>query len=158
MREYNIRSVAEKVQEKLVRRESGCLEWTGYRRSNGYGVVTHRRQLFAVHRWTWEQVHGPIPEGLMVDHLCHNRACCEVRHLRLATNAQNQHNRKGANVNSSTGALNVYPSPKGFAVRVTAHGVRHFGGLFKTLEAASQAAAELRAKLHDPIPLDMTEG
>lgn len=37
--------------------------------------------LVMYHRYVWEQVHGAIPEGYEIDHLCHNRACCNVKHL-----------------------------------------------------------------------------
>ena len=33
------------------------------------------------HRYVWEQHHGAIPEGYEIDHMCHNRACCNIEHL-----------------------------------------------------------------------------
>ncbi len=38
-----------------------------------------------VHRYIWECEVGPIPEGLVLDHQCRNRACCNVDHLRVVT-------------------------------------------------------------------------
>jgi len=29
----------------------------------------------------WEENHGAIPAGYEIDHLCHNRACCNIEHL-----------------------------------------------------------------------------
>lgn len=35
------------------------------------------------HRHVWEQEHGEIPEGYEVDHMCGNRACCNIEHLQM---------------------------------------------------------------------------
>lgn len=35
------------------------------------------------HRFKWEEVNGPIPEGYEIDHKCRNRTCCNVEHLQL---------------------------------------------------------------------------
>lgn len=40
-----------------------------------------RAPLVMYHRYVWEEVYGHIPEGFEIDHLCHNRACCNVEHL-----------------------------------------------------------------------------
>lgn len=37
------------------------------------------------HRFVWEQEKGPIPEGYTIDHLCNNRACCNIHHLQVLT-------------------------------------------------------------------------
>lgn len=47
--------------------ETGCWTWTGPL-SKGYG--RHRGQL--AHRVSYEMHVGPIPEGLTIDHTCHN--------------------------------------------------------------------------------------
>lgn len=46
------------------------------------------RDLYA-HRVAWEMAHGPIPDGMEVMHTCDNPPCCNVRHLKLGTHAQN---------------------------------------------------------------------
>ena len=40
-----------------------------------------RAPLVMYHRYAWEQQHGAIPEGYEIDHMCHNRACCNIDHL-----------------------------------------------------------------------------
>lgn len=43
-----------------------------------------------VHRLTWEQKHGPIPEGMQVLHSCDNPPCHNEEHLHLGTAADNR--------------------------------------------------------------------
>jgi hypothetical protein len=33
-----------------------------------------------VHRFVWESVNGPVPDGMDVDHICRNRLCCNINH------------------------------------------------------------------------------
>jgi hypothetical protein len=52
---------------------------------SGYGtrmVNGHRRRA---HRMAWEAANGPIPVGMVLDHLCRNRACIRLDHLDLTT-------------------------------------------------------------------------
>jgi hypothetical protein len=57
-----------------------------------------RRWKVKAHRYAWEQKHGPIPAGLVVDHRCRNRACINLDHLRIVTrHVSNTENIVGAN-------------------------------------------------------------
>ena len=42
-----------------------------------------------VTRWVWEQVNGPIPDGMVIMHTCDNPPCFLLDHLRLGTKAEN---------------------------------------------------------------------
>lgn len=57
-----------------------CWHWTSKLDPNGYGVMSIHGMNVAAHRYSWERVNGPIPDGLVIDHLCHNadRACVAV--------------------------------------------------------------------------------
>ncbi len=55
----------------------------------GYGQVRHNGKLAYVHRYVWERDVGPIPKGLVIDHLCRNPGCCNVKHLRVTTQKVN---------------------------------------------------------------------
>ncbi|MGH2838441.1 MAG: HNH endonuclease [Thermoleophilaceae bacterium] len=41
------------------------------------------------HRFFWEQAKGPVPDGLVLDHLCGNRACVNPEHLEVVTRGVN---------------------------------------------------------------------
>jgi hypothetical protein len=42
-----------------------------------------------VHRHVYEELVGPIPEGLVLDHLCRETLCCRPSHLEVVTLAEN---------------------------------------------------------------------
>lgn len=42
------------------------------------------------HRWIYEQIVGPIPEGLEIDHLCRHGLCVDVAHLEPVTPDENK--------------------------------------------------------------------
>lgn len=65
-----------------------CHEWTRSK-NNGYGHMNFNGRTVKVHRYVWELVNGPIPDGLVIDHQCRNRACCNVDHLRVVTRKVN---------------------------------------------------------------------
>ena len=69
--------------------ENGCTLWQASRAKNGYGEFWDGTRLVRAHRWAYEQVHGPIPAGLDLDHLCRNRACVTVSHLEPVTRQEN---------------------------------------------------------------------
>lgn len=126
----------------------GCILWTGYTSEVGYGTLPVKGKHVMAHRFAWERENGPIPKGMVIDHLCWNRACVNVEHLRVVTTTQNNQNRKGASAVSKSGVRGVSPStrPKGWKVHVQANGKRYHGGYFKTLEEAERVAIALRAK------------
>jgi len=49
-----------------------CQIWTGCINQNGYGQF-HRNDKEPAHRVAFELTNEPIPEGLMVDNICHVR-------------------------------------------------------------------------------------
>lgn len=68
-----------------------CWLWDGFIMPNGYGqfpLVTPKRHVYA-HRWAYEALVAPIPEGMVIDHLCRVRACVNPDHLVPCTQAEN---------------------------------------------------------------------
>lgn len=77
------------------------LTWRGVpfgRDQDGYStmLVTVEkgvRRRFGAHRVRYEAVHGPLEAGLVPDHLCRHRPCCNPAHMEAVTIAEN--NRRG---------------------------------------------------------------
>jgi hypothetical protein len=65
-----------------VDERTGCWNWRGKLDKDGY---PSKRQ----HRRFYESKHGPIPEGLTIDHRCENRRCVNPDHLEPLTLTEN---------------------------------------------------------------------
>jgi len=74
---------------------TGCWLWTASTNKNGYGQfrfgsqVDGTRTMVLAHRWAYEHLVGPIPEGLQLDHLCRAPWCVNPEHLEPVTNREN---------------------------------------------------------------------
>ena len=66
----------------------GCWIWT--RRTNyGYAEGQIGGKHFRIARLHWETFNGPIPAGLVIDHLCRVRSCVNPAHLEVVTEQVN---------------------------------------------------------------------
>ena len=126
-----------------------CLVWTGSKNPQGYGLIWNGDKLVLSHRYAWERVNGPIPEGMHLDHKNHcNTACCNPEHLRLATRHQNMANRSGRSLkNKSSGVRNVYPRNGRWRVIVVKHHIKNHFGTYDTIEEAAEVAERARKEL-----------
>lgn len=87
--------------------EDGCWLSSLKTRENGYTMFSIGSTKVYSHRYAWELENGPIPPGLVLDHLCHqpdrcflgksclHRSCIRVSHLRLCSPGENSS--RGAN-------------------------------------------------------------
>jgi hypothetical protein len=82
------------ITERISQEDRGfltpCWVWTGGLNEKGYGCARFRDfDSTRVHRVVYELKVGPIPDGLVIDHLCRVRACCNPSHLEVVTTAEN---------------------------------------------------------------------
>ncbi len=69
-----------------------CWLWTGGLTGAGYGgfgaeriAETKRNRFVLAHRFAYELIIGPIPDGLQLDHLCRVPRCVRPSHLEAVT-------------------------------------------------------------------------
>lgn len=55
----------------------------------GYGYFRADLKPTMAHRYSYELLVGPIPDGLTIDHLCRNRACVNPDHMEPVTQREN---------------------------------------------------------------------
>lgn len=66
-----------------------CIEAKTSTIVNGYHKLWVNKKMIRAHRWAWELINGPITKGMVIDHLCSNRACVSIDHLRMVTQQEN---------------------------------------------------------------------
>jgi len=69
--------------------KSMCWEWYGELNRNGYGWYKEKGKRKMAHKVMYELTYGKVPHGLVVDHKCRNRRCCNPRHLEPVTVLEN---------------------------------------------------------------------
>lgn len=77
---------------RLVERmeiDDDCWLYTGNRNSDGYGHMSVDNQVQPVHRLAYEALVEPIPDGLVLDHLCRRTSCFNPDHLEPVTQQVN---------------------------------------------------------------------
>jgi hypothetical protein len=72
----------------IKKNSSGCWIWTG-NLCKGYGSFFANGKTCRAHRWIYELVNGPIPEGLEIHHRCNVKACVNPSHLEAVTHLEN---------------------------------------------------------------------
>ena len=124
-----------------------CIEWRGAETSAGYGNLFVSGKHTPAHRYSWERANGPIPEGAQVDHICGNKRCVHLPHLRLASNAENSRNHHGPRDRSKTGVRNVTWTKGAYQVVVGYNYRRVYGGRYANIEDAKRRAEQMRTAL-----------
>jgi HNH endonuclease len=126
-----------------VEKTETCWLWTGPIH-NGYGRFSVGVEA---HRYAYQRLVGPIPDGLMLDHraTC-PKHCVNPAHLKPVTNKQNLENRAGATRKSSTGVRGVCWNGRKWLAHVGHNGRLH--GSFTRLYDAECAVRIARIRLH----------
>jgi len=146
--EYNIDNFWSKVNKT-----EGCWEWTAALNPGGYGRLRARdngkRVMLLAHRLSYELHSGEIPDGMQIDHACHNKACVKPSHLRPATNKQNGENQAGAHADSKSGIRGVswHKRAGKWAAYVRHQNKTHYLGLFESSNEAGEVARLKRLEL-----------
>lgn len=75
--------------EYLLDETTGCWVWQRAVLKTGYGSLRIAGRTVRAHRHYYEKHRGPIPQGLVLDHLCRNRRCVNPDHLEPVTFEEN---------------------------------------------------------------------
>lgn len=69
---------------------SECWEWKGSKVAPGYGRIKLKGKASRAHRLSYEINIGPIPDGMLIRHMCHNKSCVNPAHLEPGTEQDNK--------------------------------------------------------------------
>lgn len=91
---YDLYTIARFWAKVKVGKPSACWPWQGGANNDGYGRFKIGGRLFSPHRVAWEIANGAIPErdgyhGTVIRHACDNPLCCNWRHLKTGSQADN---------------------------------------------------------------------
>jgi hypothetical protein len=151
-----------------VEKTATCWVWTGRATTNGYGAHSFteyqsgrikenvKRHEVRAHRYSWEKAKGPIPDGMEIDHVCHNRLCVRPSHLRITTRKQNAENRSGLGSNNTSGVRGVrWVESRGRWRATVGHDGKsiHVGNFIDLAEAEAAVIAK-RNELHTHNDVD----
>lgn len=149
---------AERFWKRVKRIElTGCWNWQGYvNPKSRYGTwslqVGGKTKTVYSHRYAYELLVGPIPEKLVLDHLCSNRQCCNPEHLEPITQAENT--RRGAAAASNQfRAEAVTHCPRGHEYTAENTYLRKSGGrACRACGRAASAAYHVQKRAENPLP------
>lgn len=94
-----------------------CWPWTGSLSAKGYGNICVNGTTASTHRFSYESLRGPIPDGMQIDHTCHqpkdcqlavncpHRRCCNPSHLKLSTCGENSSSERSARISDGYGSV-----------------------------------------------------
>jgi hypothetical protein len=133
-----------------VAKSDGCWNWTGQVNELGYGLFWRDgRGGHRAHRIAWELTNGPIPEGMVLDHRCHNATCVNPDHLRVCTQKQNTEHKRGAYRGNPSGIRGVHwrKDTNKWTGSVMHNYKKYNVGCFDTKREAEAAVIALRLEL-----------
>lgn len=75
--------------DRWIEKTDSCWLWRGGLGASGYGKYKGRQ----AHRVIYEELVGPIPDGLQLDHLCRVLICVNPAHVEPVTDLENKRRR-----------------------------------------------------------------
>lgn len=117
--------------------------------ATGHVYVNFGGKMRKAHRVIWEMHYGPIPDGMLIDHINMNGADNRLENLRLATKSQNGMNRRG-NKGSKTGLKGVFLDTRDgmYQSEITVNRQRIYLGRYRTKGEAAVAYAKAALRYH----------
>lgn len=112
----------------------GCWLWEASLFLSGYGQFQIGHTKIRAHRWAYEREFGPVPDGMVLDHLCRVRRCVNPAHLEAVTERENVLRGEGPSAHNArkTQCINRHPfdhantrrTPNGKRVCRRCHAIR----------------------------------
>lgn len=107
----------------------------------GYLRIKMLKSRFFAHRIIWKMCNGPIPEGMLIDHINGNKADNRLENLRLVTNQQNC-------FNTSAKGYTWHKTNGKWQAQITVNGKHKNLGYFSTEKEARDAYLKAKEQLH----------
>lgn len=82
-------SIKCRILGKIEKKENKCWIWKGAKSGDGYGAIKVNGKQTSIHRQSYKEFIGYIPDGLCICHKCDEPLCCNPEHLFLGTHKQN---------------------------------------------------------------------
>lgn len=96
MKDYKLTPHESELFWSKVDKTDTCWNWTrSVTKHGGYGQFFVRSKIkinYMAHRLAYTLLRGPIPAGMQLDHMCHNRRCVNPAHLRAVDHKGNAEN------------------------------------------------------------------
>ena len=89
--DFDLSDLTRLFRTKVTVCDCGCWLWSEKRLDHaGYGQFKFNGRNMPAHRFAYERLVGPIPEGLHLDHLCdRHRNCVNPSHLEPVSPSEN---------------------------------------------------------------------
>lgn len=117
----------------------------GVKTSKGYVRFWFNGRLVRYHRAVWELHNGPIPEGMVIDHINGNKQDNCIENLRLVSHTGNAQNRLYGN--PYTGVTQYKDGKRWVAYYSAGRNTRKHLGVFDTPEQARDAVEQYKQEI-----------
>lgn len=88
--DYSPLTVLDRATESVIPEpNTGCWLWLGGRSEGGYGRIWLDGRMAQAHRVLYEELRGPVPATMTIDHLCKTRACVNPAHMEIVSMKEN---------------------------------------------------------------------